>query len=92
MPPYNPFNPYFSHNYYRPYNINHHNLNHKAKLPPSSNTANEKNQNNEKPLFTILGINLYLDDLLLLLILIFLYEEGVKDEYLFIALILLLLS
>lgn len=44
------------------------------------------------PLFQIFGINLYFDDILLICLIWFLYDEGVKDEGLFIALILLLLS
>lgn len=40
----------------------------------------------------ILGIKLYSDDILLLCLIFFLYKEGVQDEYLFISLIMLLLS
>lgn len=40
----------------------------------------------------IMGIKLYFDDLLLICLIFFLYNEGVKDTYLFISLILLLLS
>ena len=43
-------------------------------------------------LFEIFGFHIYFDDLLIILLLLFLYQEGIKDEYLFIALILLLLS
>ena len=46
----------------------------------------------EEPFLDILGIKLYLDDLIILCLLFFLYQEGVKDEILFISLILLLLS
>ncbi|MFR0822423.1 MAG: hypothetical protein ACLU84_04280 [Clostridia bacterium] len=46
----------------------------------------------EKPIFEILGIRLYSDDLILLALLFFLYKEEVKDPSLFISLILLLLS
>lgn len=48
--------------------------------------------NIEDPLFEILGIQLYLDDIIILGLLFFLYQEGVQDEMLYIALILLLLS
>lgn len=48
--------------------------------------------NEDSPLFQIFGINLYFDDILLVCLIFFLYQEGVKDESLFIALILLLLS
>lgn len=49
-------------------------------------------QSNDTPLFQFFGINLYFDDILLICLIWFLYDEGVKDEGLFIALILLLLS
>lgn len=43
-------------------------------------------------IFEIFGIQLHFDDILLVCLIFFLYNEGVKDEFLFIALILLLLS
>ena len=43
-------------------------------------------------LFELFGLKLYFDDILLISLIYFLYNEGVKDEGLFIALILLLLS
>ena len=46
----------------------------------------------EEPIFEIFGIELYLDDIIILGLLFFLYKEGVQDEMLFISLILLLLS
>ena len=51
---------------------------------------NDRNTNEEY--FELLGIKLYNDDLLILSLLFFLYKENVKDQYLFFALILLLLS
>lgn len=42
--------------------------------------------------FEIFGIKLFFDDILLICLIFFLYNEGVKDQYLFISLILLLLS
>ena len=42
--------------------------------------------------FEIFGLKLYFDDLLIVAMLFFLYQEDVKDTYLYIALILLLLS
>ena len=48
--------------------------------------------NINSPLFEILGVKIYFDDILIVLILLFLYQEGIQDEYLFISLILLLLS
>lgn len=54
--------------------------------------SKQSNDENDKPLFQIFGINLFFDDILLICLIWFLYDEGVKDEGLFIALILLLLS
>ncbi|MGN1352379.1 MAG: hypothetical protein ACI4VE_06405 [Clostridia bacterium] len=42
--------------------------------------------------FEIFGIKLFFDDLIIIALIIFLYNEDVKDQFLFIALILLLLS
>lgn len=42
--------------------------------------------------FEIFGLKLYFDDLLILILLFFLYKEDVKDNYLYIVLFLLLLS
>lgn len=61
----------------------------------STNTLKNENpstSNSESPLFQLFGISLYFDDILLICLIWFLYNEGVKDEELFIALILLLLS
>ena len=41
----------------------------------------------EKPVLEILGLKLYLDDILIISLLYFLYEEDVKDETLFISLL-----
>lgn len=74
--------------------------------PNTNNYVNNKNDNcsnnykkddsftesNDSPLFQLFGINLYFDDILLICLIWFLYNEGVKDQELFIALILLLLS
>jgi len=45
-----------------------------------------------KECFEIFGIKLYFDDLLLICLIFFLYNEGIKDSFLFVALILLLIS
>lgn len=46
----------------------------------------------DEPLFEMFGINLYLDDIIIVCVLIFLYQEGVKDDMLYIGLFLLLIS
>ncbi|MGN1297256.1 MAG: hypothetical protein ACI4VH_02320 [Clostridia bacterium] len=48
--------------------------------------------NLEEPVLEILGIELYLDDIIILGLLFFLYKEDVQDEMLFLSLILLLLT
>jgi hypothetical protein len=53
---------------------------------------NDLNINNELQIFEIFGLKIYFDDLLILCLLFFLYKEGIKDHYLFISLILLLLN
>lgn len=47
---------------------------------------------NDNYFFEVFGLKLFFDDILLICLLFFLYEEGVKDQELFISLILLLLS
>lgn len=49
-------------------------------------------ENLEEPIIEILGIELYLDDIIILGLLFFLYKEEVQDEMLFLVLILLLLT
>ncbi|MBQ8379473.1 MAG: hypothetical protein IJX34_01505 [Clostridia bacterium] len=57
------------------------------------NSEGERNCEEEiRECFEIFGIKLFFDDILLICLIFFLYNEGVKDQYLFISLILLLLS
>ena len=53
---------------------------------------NPFSMDSEEPILEILGISLYLDDIIILGLLFFLYQEQVKDDMLFLILILLLLS
>ncbi|MBR1802733.1 MAG: hypothetical protein IJ777_02015 [Clostridia bacterium] len=57
-----------------------------------SNLFHQEDREDEEPFFEIFGLKLYYDDMLLIGLIFFLYQEEVKDQYLFIALILLLLS
>lgn len=62
---------------------------------PNTNTIdkeNNPNNNTDNYYFELFGLNLYFDDVLLICLIFFLYQEGVQDEELFISLILLLLS
>ena len=56
------------------------------------NFINQNDRDENESYFDLFGLKLYNDDLLLIGLIFFLYKEDVKDQYLFIALILLLLS
>ena len=56
------------------------------------NKGTDKFVENNDTIFEIFGIKLHSDDILLICLIFFLYNEGVKDEFLFMALVLLLLS
>ena len=57
-----------------------------------NNFLHQEDRDADEECFDILGIKLYHDDILLIGLIFFLYKEDVKDQYLFFALILLLLS
>lgn len=89
----------YNYPYYKPYNIYYNNNDkqlenkiEKSSITNTDNVSNTTNSNNESNIFEIFGIKLYLDDLIILGILFFLYEQNVKDEMLYIILFLLLLS
>ena len=78
---------------------NYYNSSTSAIYPPAIDSCsfdfeNKKNKssNNNDYLFDLFGLKIYTDDVLLVSLIYFLYSEGVKDEGLFIVLILLLLS
>ncbi len=75
-------------------NSKHSNLSFSSKntKKSGSNSQVRKREEDAEPLFEIFGLQLYYDDILLICLIFFLYQEGVQDEYLFIALVLLLLS
>lgn len=56
------------------------------------NFFNQTDRNENESYFDLFGLKLYNDDIFLIGLIFFLYKEDVKDQYLFIALILLLLS
>lgn len=56
------------------------------------NFFHQNDRDDDESYFDLFGLKLYNDDLLLIGLILFLYKEDVKDQYLFIALILLLLS
>ena len=88
--------------YYNPYRKNHFTnyaqCAHVSEIPVffSNNSCNNKNysktKKNDDYWLDVFGIKLYYDDVLILSLLFFLYKEEVKDEWLFLALVLLLIS
>ena len=90
--------------YYRPYNYRPRNYIPRTPVvepvppleeinPPSTTTRHTKPVKSADPVwFDLFGIKLYFDDVLILSLLFFLYNEEVKDEGLFLALVLLLIS
>ncbi len=95
FPRYFPPFQYYNHFNYRP---SHHQYEHISpqvqisdSLETSKNSCN--NADNDIPVWLdIFGIKLYFDDVLILSLLFFLYEEQVKDEFLFLILLLLLIT
>ena len=98
------FRPNYRSNYYTPqYAKEPINTNYKPK-ENTNNTSNEIKTEDSNPksnttsgesseyLFEIFGLKLYFDDVLIMCLLYFLYNEGVQDQELFLCLILLLLS
>ena len=73
-------------------------ISHKINSPCINETPNNiveetlKKEDDNPPLFEFMGIKLYSDDILILLLLFFLYSEKVDDQWLYITLIMLLLS
>ena len=87
-------NPYFPSNTQNVFKENFSVLNKNVENQKKCNDTNNTNSSSYKSeeIFNILGLNLHFDDLLIICLLLFLYNEDVKDNYLYFALILLLLS
>lgn len=97
-----PYN-YNYYNYYNRYINNTQNENHNNNKQQEnsitnhdkiSNTINlnSTTQNSDQAIFEIFGLRLFLDDLIIVGLLFFLYQQDVKDELLYIILMLLLFS
>lgn len=67
-------------------------LNKNENIDQNERNSNNKQKTKSTDYLEILGIKLHFDDILLILLIYFLYTEGVKDIYLFFTLILLLLG
>lgn len=102
--PFQYYRPYRKNLYY---NIPHHsansfsNFNSNDNCNSTQNTLKEENEKikhsqnlppNSDFVLDLFGLHLYFDDVLILGLLFFLYKEDVKDEGLFLALIMLLIS
>lgn len=99
-PPFQYYRPYNRNNFYNNYKPRT-----PSPVPPEpmANFVTEENNTFERSIpkkqkstevvwFDLFGIKLYFDDVLILSLLFFLYKEEVKDEGLFLALVLLLIS
>lgn len=74
-------------------NDNKNNLNKQHILNETNNlNENKSNSNNADYMFDLFGLKLYFDDVLIVSLLYFLYTQGIKDEGLFLVLILLLIT
>ena len=93
----------FPFQYYRPYSKNGYSNNYVPHTPPITPKTHPKEispppqppkltKSSDPVWFDLFGIKLYFDDVLILSLLFFLYKEEVKDEGLFLALVLLLIS
>ena len=81
----------FSHN---PNHLHNNNTNHHKPINTENPLGININgfTNMSEPIFELFGIHLFLDDIIIICILIFLFQENVKDEMLYIILIMLLFS
>ncbi len=87
----------FPFQYYRPYNYRPRTpvttpIPPPQEIAPSPPPPSKQAKSPDPVWFDLFGIKLYFDDVLILSLLFFLYNEEVKDEGLFLALILLLIS
>ena len=95
MPRFSGYGPPFQ--YYRPYNYRPHTpvpqpVPSPEKIIPPPPPPPKPAKAADPVWFDLFGIKLYFDDVLSLSLLFFLYKEEVKDEGLFLALVLLLIS
>ena len=94
MPSFPFFNmPYFQHyNYYNRYKYYQNKDTDNSKKNPDDHSSHNTSKNDSQALFSIMGLNLYSDDILILCLLFFLYTQKIEDEMLFLCLVLLLIT
>lgn len=69
-----------------------HTKNSTSSIPEDKKNNSKSHVSDETYFFELFGLKLYFDDILLICLIFFLYQEGVKDDELFLGLVLLLLS
>lgn len=88
--------PYFGFPSFRRYYGKNPNVQKKEEPPKESSSKDNQNESRKAPetgyLFDLFGLHLNSDDILIIGVLFLLYTEGVKDQSLFISLIMLLLD
>lgn len=67
-------------------------INSNATTNSKNTSSTEINNSSKEQFWEIFGIKLYFDDILIICLIFFLYTQDVNDPFLFIALLLLLLS
>lgn len=86
------YKPYYYPNYGTTSTPNSNLVNEKTSIPASQDKSRNITPKEENYWLDLFGIKLYFDDVLILSLIFFLYKEEVKDEGLFLALVLLLIS
>lgn len=84
-----PYSNYYKNSIRKPKNIN---TNKAEQKMDSDNSTKPSNDTGSSACINILGIKLYMDDLIILFIIFILYKEKIKDNELIICLLLLLLN
>lgn len=79
-------------NFPPPYSNYYKNSNKAVYKKDSDNSTESSNDTDSSACINILGIKLYVDDLIILFIIFILYKEQIKDNELIICLLLLLLN
>ncbi len=94
-PPFQYYNPYYRNGFYPNYKTP---ISEEKKTIPNvekeslSKNNSRSSEKTDTVWFDLFGIKLYFDDVLIHSLLFFLYKEEVKDEGLFLALVMLLIS
>ena len=84
-----PYSNYYKNSIRKPKNINTNKAEHKKDF---DNSAKPSNDTDSSACINILGIKLYVDDLIILFFIFILYKENINDNELIICLLLLLLN